>query len=106
MPRERRLDVRAPPFYPSVAHASVAQAFSILRVELHAVARASRTTPLAAPRRTGGRQRRRARRRGRPVRECYVGAEQAASRFEARAEAWGWLVDGDGGSDYYSAEEG
>ena len=59
------------------------------------------------PRRSGGRQRRAARWRGRRVRECYVGAVQAAERFEERAEMHGWFTsDGSGSdSDYYSAVE-
>ena len=109
VPREQSfaLDARAPPFFPSVAHASVAMAISFMRAELHAVARLWAAGSEMQPRRSGGRQRRAARWRGRRVRECYVGAVQAAERFEERAEMHGWFTsDGSGSdSDYYSAVE-
>ena len=80
-------------------------AVGLVRAELHAFARALKAPE--RPRRTGGRQRRAARLRGRCFRECFVGSERAAQRFEERAAARGWLaVDDEGGSDYYSAEEG
>ena len=100
----RGLSARAPPFFPWVSNATVAAAVGVIRAELRALART-----LAAPerpRRTGGRQRRVARLRGRHFRECYVGSVQAGRRFEERAAARGWLEDDEGGSDYFSAEEG
>ena len=51
--RGRGLDVRAPPFYPSVAHASVAQAVGAFRAELQAWM-ALRAVPVTWPTRSGG----------------------------------------------------
>ena len=104
--RGRGLDVRAPPFYPSVAHASVAQAVGAFRAELQAWM-ALRAVPVTWPTRSGGRQRRAARRRRRATRVCYVGGAEAERRFMARAEARGWLMEEEADeSDYFSAEEG
>ena len=97
------LDGRALPLQPGAAH-GVAMAVGLVRAELLAIARMWR--PPEQPRRTGGRQRRAARLRGRSRRLCYVGPAQAAQRFEAAATARGWLAVDGSESEYMSAEEG
>ena len=98
------LDVRAMPFQPCAAHVSVEMAIGIFRAELMALASAWR--PSEQPRRTGGRQRRAARERGRSRPVCFVGPAQAARRFEEAATARGWLAIDGSDTEYMSAEEG
>jgi len=105
----RGLDVCAPPFVPGAAYAGAAyagaaMAVGLVRAELHALTRVWRAP--AQPRRTGGRQRRAARLRGRRWPACYVGPAQAAQRFGERAAAHGWLTDAGSDTEYYSAEDG
>ena len=79
-------------------------AVGLIRAELQAFARVWR--PSEQPRRTGGRQRRAARLRGRSWRVCYVGPVQASQRFEAAPTARAWLAADGSDSEYMSAEEG